>query len=73
MILPASEHMGMAAMSMEELDEMALMMMPLEQLSVDATAKVDFTFSGIPKGKIELVCTTPGHFEGGMRIQIAIK
>jgi uncharacterized cupredoxin-like copper-binding protein len=73
MILPISEHMGMSGMSMEEYDEMALMMIPIEQLPVGATAKADYTFSGIPDGKIELVCMTPGHFEAGMHIPITIK
>ena len=73
MILPVSEHMGMSGMSMEEFDEMALMMIPIEQLSVGASAKADYTFSGIPGANIELVCMTPGHFEAGMHIPITIK
>jgi len=73
MILPVSEHMGMSDMSMEEFDEMALMMIPIEQLSVGATAKAEYTFSKIPDAKLELVCMTSGHFEAGMHVPIAIK
>jgi len=73
MILPISERMGMPGMSREEYDEMALMMIPIEQLPVGATAKSDYTFSNIPEENLELVCMTPGHFEGGMHIPITIK
>lgn len=74
MILPIPEHMGMSGMtSMEEWDKMALMMIPIEQLPVGATAKSDYTFTSVPEGNIELVCMTPGHFEAGMRMPITIK
>jgi uncharacterized cupredoxin-like copper-binding protein len=74
MILPVSEHMGMSGMtSMEEWDKIALMMIPIEQLSVGATAKADYTFTSVPEGNIEFVCMTPGHFEAGMRMPITIK
>lgn len=72
MILPISEHMGMSSMPMEEYDEMALMMIPIEQLPVGGSVKTDYTFSEVADGKIELVCMTPGHFEAGMHIPITI-
>ena len=74
MILPISEHMGMSGMSsMEEWDKMALMMIPIEQLPVGATATADYTFASVPAGNIELVCMTPGHFEAGMHTSITVK
>ena len=74
MIMPISEHMGMSGMSsMEEWDKMALMMIPVEQLPVGATATADYTFTSVPEGNIELVCMTSGHFEAGMRMPITIK
>jgi uncharacterized cupredoxin-like copper-binding protein len=73
MIMPIPEHMGMAGMSMEQYDEMALMMIPIEQLPVGATVETDYTFDKRPEGNIELVCMTPGHFEAGMRTAITIK
>jgi uncharacterized cupredoxin-like copper-binding protein len=73
MILPVSEHMGMAGMSMEEFDELALMMIPIEQLPVGATAEADYTFASVPNQAIELVCMTPGHFEAGMHLPITVK
>lgn len=74
MLMPVSEHMGMSGMSsMEEWDKLALMMIPIEQLPVGATAEADYTFAGIPEGNIEMVCMTPGHFEAGMHTPITIK
>lgn len=74
MILPVSEHMGMSGMtSMEEWDKMALMMIPIEQLPVGATAKADYTFASVPEGNLEFVCMTPGHFEAGMHSPITVK
>jgi len=74
MIMPVSEHMGMSGMStMEEWDKLALMMIPIEQLPVGATAQADYTFAGIPEGNIEMVCMTPGHFEAGMHKPITFK
>ena len=73
MILPVSEHMGMAGMSMQEFDELALMMIPVEQLPVGATVEADFTFAAVPKQSLELVCMTAGHFEAGMRLPIRVR
>jgi len=73
MILPVSEHLGMAGMSMTDFDEMALMMIPIEQLPIGATAEADYTFVSSLEGSFELVCMTPGHFEAGMHLPISIK
>jgi len=73
MILPVSEHMGMAGMTMEEYDEMALMMIPDEQSPAGALASADYTFATLPEGDLELVCMTAGHFEAGMRIPILVE
>ena len=73
MILPVSEHMGMPGMVMGDFDEMALMMIPIEQLPAGATAEAEYTFASSPAENLELVCMTPGHFEAGMHLPIAIK
>jgi uncharacterized cupredoxin-like copper-binding protein len=73
MIMPASEHMGMAGMDMAELDEMALMMIPEELLPAGATAQADFTFPMELGGQIEMVCNLNGHFQAGMHTPIVIE
>jgi len=73
MILPVSEHMGMTGMSMQEYDELALMMISVERLPAGATARADYTFATVPVGEVELVCMTAGHFEAGMRTPIKVK
>ena len=77
MIMPVSmDSMGMtdlSGMSMEAKDAMALMMIPEEQLSPGATASADYTFTRIPQGKIEIVCTLAGHYESGMHRAIVIQ
>ncbi len=64
---------GMSGMSMEQRDAMAFMMIPQEELSAGATAERDYTFTTIPQGNIEMVCTLAGHFEAGMHAPVTIK
>ena len=64
---------GMTNMTMEERDQIALMMIPQEQLPAGATVKMDYTFASVPEGNIEIVCTLQGHFEAGMHIPVTIK
>jgi uncharacterized cupredoxin-like copper-binding protein len=52
---------------------MALMMIPDQQLPAGATVEKDYTFTSIPDGHIEMVCTLPAHFEAGMHMPITIK
>ncbi len=77
MIMPITmDSMGMpsmSALSMEEKDAMALMMIPQEQLSTGTTAEADYTFASVPEGKIEMVCTLQGHYEAGMHIPVTFK
>ncbi len=77
MIMPVTmDNMGMtnlSAMSMEQRDAMALMMIPQEQLSPGATAEVDYTFANVPPGEIQIVCTLQGHYEAGMHMSISVK
>lgn len=77
MIMPVEmDNMGMtnlSSMSMEEKDSMALMMVPQEQLYPGATVTADYTFKSAPQGKIEIVCTLPGHYESGMHESITIQ
>ncbi|MBI3739211.1 MAG: hypothetical protein HY258_09220 [Chloroflexi bacterium] len=77
MIMPITmDNMGMtnlSSMSMEEKDSMALMMIPQEQLAPGATTKADYTFTSMPQGNIEIVCTLPGHYEAGMHMPVTFK
>lgn len=73
LIMPVAEDMNFSAMSMEEMDSLALMSIYEEELLSGATVKKDFTFTSVPEGNIEFVCAVPGHFEAGMRAPITIK
>jgi uncharacterized cupredoxin-like copper-binding protein len=76
MILPVSDELtmlGTSGMSMQDLDQMALMMIPIEELSPGASVKADYTFASVPPGKLELVCLTQGHYQAGMHIPITVK
>lgn len=77
MIMPVTmDNMGMPSMlgmSMEDKDKLALMMISEEQLPAGATVERDYTFTSIPQGNIEIVCTLPGHFEAGMHMPISVK
>ncbi len=77
MVMPVSmdsmDMTDLSGMSMELKDSMALMMIPEEQLSPGATARADYTFTSIPQGKIEIVCTLAGHYESGMHKSITIQ
>lgn len=74
MIIPVTMGgMGMAGMSMEEKDALALMMISEEELPPGATVEMDYIFTSVPEGSIEFVCALPGHFEAGMYSPIAVK
>ena len=74
MLMPvAMDNMGMSDlsnMSMEEKDAMALMVIPQDELPAGARAERDYTFTSAPRGKIEMVCTLPGHYEAGMHVPV---
>lgn len=72
MILPVADSMGMSNMNMQEKDKLALLAIPQEKLPSGATVEMDYTFSNVPQGNIELVCMLPGHYESGMRRAISM-
>ncbi|MDP1546164.1 MAG: hypothetical protein Q8L87_09080 [Anaerolineales bacterium] len=74
MIMPplTEDDMGMA-MDMEELDELALVMIEASDLPVGGTASFDYTFTeAAPAGALEFACHTPGHYEAGMKLPITV-
>lgn len=72
--MPGMSVPEMQGMVMEERDRMALVMIPQEQLPAGATAVVDYTFEvAAAGGKLEIVCTLPGHLEAGMHTAMTIK
>lgn len=73
MIMPESAMMGMEDMTMENLDQLAYMMIPQAQLPPGASATMDYTFTETPKESVEMVCTLAGHLEAGMRATITVK
>jgi len=61
-------------MTMEELDEMALVVIEEDDLPPGGTQTVDFTFTeAAPTGSLEFACHTPGHYEAGMKLPITVK
>ena len=72
MIMPPLEMPG--EMSMEEMDEMALVLIEEEDLPVGATETVEYTFTEpAPAGSLEFACHTPGHYEANMKLAITIR
>jgi uncharacterized cupredoxin-like copper-binding protein len=75
MIMPPlmADQMGMA-MDMGELDKTALVMIEASELPAGATASFDYTFTeSASAGSLEFACHTPGHYEAGMKLSIAVK
>jgi uncharacterized cupredoxin-like copper-binding protein len=64
---------GMQGMTMEERDNVALIMIPEAQLGPGDTVEVDYTFEkGFVGEGLEIVCTLPGHREAGMHMPITL-
>jgi uncharacterized cupredoxin-like copper-binding protein len=62
------------AMSMEEMDKMALGVIEEDDLQPGATASVDVTFKEpAPPGTLEFACHTAGHYEAGMHLPITVQ
>ncbi len=62
------------SMEMHDLDEMALAMIPEEDLQAGATAALDFTFEEVASaGELEFACHIPGHYEAGMKLPIVVE
>jgi len=75
MIMPplTQDQMGMS-MDMGALDQLALAMIPADQLTPGTTRSFDYTFSKpAMAGDLELTCHTPGHYEAGMKLPITVK
>lgn len=71
MIAPLSEP-GMA--DMEQIDKMALVMIPQEDLPAGAMKSVEFTFNELAATRqLEFACHVPGHYEAGMKLPIVVK
>lgn len=73
MIMPPSSE-DATTMDMEELDEMALAMIPEDELPAGATKTVEYTFTeAAPAGELEFACHVPGHYEAGMKLPIVVR
>jgi uncharacterized cupredoxin-like copper-binding protein len=67
----AMDSMGM---SMEEMDEMALLMVEEEELSPGETVTVEYTFpASASDGNLEFSCHVEGHYEQGMKLPIKVQ
>lgn len=61
-------------MTMEELDEMALVVVEEDDFPSGATQTVEYTFTeAAPAGSLEFACHTPGHYEAGMKLPITVE
>jgi uncharacterized cupredoxin-like copper-binding protein len=68
------EPMQGEGMDMEEMDELALVVIEEEDLEPGQTASADYTFEqAYPEGTLELACHVPGHYENGMRLGLVVK
>ncbi len=67
------DQMGMG-MDMGTMDQMALAMIPAEDLPPSTTKSFDLTFSEpAAEGTFEFACHTPGHYEANMKLPIVVK
>ena len=72
MILPPMENAS--NMTMEELDEMSLVVIEEDDLPPGATQTVEFMFTEpASTGSLEFACHTPGHYDAGMKLPITVK
>ncbi len=68
------EPMQGQGMDMEEMDELALVVIEEEDLEPGLTASADYTFEqAYPEGTLEFACHVPGHYENGMRLSIVVE
>ena len=73
MVMPplSEDQMGM---SMEEMDQMAAVMIEEDELTPGKTQTVDYTFTEpAPAGSLEMACHTSDHYENGMKLPITVK
>jgi uncharacterized cupredoxin-like copper-binding protein len=72
-LITPTDQTGMG-MDMGTLDEMALAMIPAEDLTPGATKSFDLTFAKpAAEGTLEFACHTPGHYEANMKLPITVK
>jgi uncharacterized cupredoxin-like copper-binding protein len=75
MIMPplTTDQAGMG-MDMGTMDQMALAMIPAEDLTPGTTRSFDLTFTEpASAGALEFACHTPGHYEANMKLPITVK
>jgi uncharacterized protein (DUF305 family) len=71
MIMPEMD--GIGEMTMDALDDMALVMIPADDLPPGAMQTIEITFPGSSgTGEFELVCAVPGHYNAGMALPITV-
>ena len=74
MIMPplAEDQTGMG-MDMGTMDQMALAMIPAEDLTPGTTKSFDLTFTEAAAVRtLEFACHTPGHYEANMKLPITV-
>jgi len=68
------EPMETGAMSMTEMDQMALAVVEEDDLEPGATYEFDLTFTkDYPADTLEFACHIAGHYEAGMRMPVTVK
>ncbi len=71
MIMPKSEG-SMSEMPMEDLDKKALA--SISNLNPGETKTLDYTFPSTATGSHpEFACYDPGHYEAGMKLEVAVR
>lgn len=71
-MIVAPTEIGM--MEMGKLDEMALVMVPEDELPAGATKTFEYTFTAsAPEGKLEFACHVTGHYEAGMKLPFIVR
>jgi uncharacterized protein (DUF305 family)/uncharacterized cupredoxin-like copper-binding protein len=71
MIMPRVE--GIGQMDMETLDDLALAMIPIEDLPPGALQTIEVTFNvPIETGALEFVCAAPAHYDAGMNLVVSV-
>lgn len=65
--------METGAMTMDQLDQMAIADIPASELPPGATRTVEVTLTqAYPAGALEFACHVPGHYEAGMLLPITV-
>jgi uncharacterized cupredoxin-like copper-binding protein len=71
MVMPRMD--GIEQMDMATLDDMALVMIPVDDLPPGATQTIDVTFTEpVQDVELEFVCAVAGHYDAGMKLAVAV-